>query len=82
MVKFIARFIEFQQVKADHYHLEILLQSHEIPMSNSEVISMDFVVGFPLTSHRNDAIMVVVDKLTKAAHFIPIKETYDVLDVT
>ena len=43
---------------------------------------MEFVVGLPLTSHRHDAIMVIVDKLTKTAHFIPIKETYDVLDVT
>ena len=52
------------------------------PMSKWEVIFMEFVVGFPLTSHRNDSIIVVVDKLTKTAHFIPIKETYDLVDVT
>lgn len=42
---------------------------------------MDFVVGFPLTPHRHNAILVVVDKLTKSAHFIPVRDTYDVIDV-
>ena len=43
---------------------------------------MDIMVGFPLTSRRNDAIMVIVDKLTKMTNFNSIKETYDVVDVT
>ena len=38
---------------------------------------MDFVVGLPTTLQRHDCIMVVVDKLTKSAHFIPIKSTFD-----
>ena len=42
---------------------------------------MDFVVGFPLTSQRHNAILVIVDKLTKSAHFIPVRDTYDVTDV-
>ena len=42
---------------------------------------MDFVVGFPLTSHRHNAILVIVDKLTKSAHFILVRDTYDVTDV-
>ena len=42
---------------------------------------MDFVVGLPLTSHRHNAILVIVDKLTKSAHFIPVRDTYDVTDV-
>ena len=42
---------------------------------------MDFVVGLPLTSSRHNAILVVVDKLTKSAHFIPVRDTYDVTDV-
>ena len=42
---------------------------------------MDFVVGFPLTSLRHNAILVVVDKLTKSAHFIPVRDTYDVTNV-
>jgi transposase InsO family protein len=58
-----------------------LLQPHDVPMSKWEVISMDFVVGLPLTSHRHNAILVIVDKLTKSAHFILVRDTYDVTDV-
>jgi hypothetical protein len=42
---------------------------------------MDFVVGLPLTSHRHNAILVIMDKLTKSAHFILVRDTYDVTDV-
>jgi hypothetical protein len=37
---------------------------------------MDFITGFPRTRKLHDSIMVVVDKLTKAAHFIPLKTTH------
>lgn len=37
---------------------------------------MDFVVGFPKTAKGSDLIWVIVDRLTKSAHFIPIKITY------
>jgi transposase InsO family protein len=46
-----------------------------------EVISMDFVVGLSLTSHRHNSILVIVDKLIKSAHFILVRDTYDVTDV-
>jgi len=36
---------------------------------------MYFIIGFPKSTKQNDAIMVVVDKLRKASHFIPIKST-------
>ena len=36
---------------------------------------MDFVTGFPKSKRGNDAIFVVIDKLTKVAHFLPIKES-------
>jgi hypothetical protein len=78
---FITKFLECQQVKADHHHSESLLQLHDIPMSKWEVISMDFVVGLPLTSHIHNAILVIVDKLTKNAHFILVRDTYDATDV-
>jgi hypothetical protein len=81
VVHFVAKCLECQQVKADHHHPTGLLQPHDVPMSKWEVISMDFVVGLPLTSHRHNDILVIVDKLTKIAHFIPIKDTYDVTDV-
>jgi hypothetical protein len=37
---------------------------------------MDFIVGLPRTQARYDSIWVIVDRLTKVAHFIPVKTTY------
>jgi hypothetical protein len=81
LVHFVAKCLECQQVKAGHPHLAGLLQPHDVPMSKWEVISMDFVVGLSLTSHKHNAILVIVDKLTKSAHFIPVRDTYNVTDV-
>jgi hypothetical protein len=39
---------------------------------------MDFIVGLPLTAHKFDLIWVIVDRLTKSAHFIPIHTMYRV----
>ena len=41
---------------------------------------MDSVVGFPRTRRQNDSIWVIMDRLTKSSHFIPIKYTYSVED--
>jgi hypothetical protein len=81
VVHFVTKFLECKQVKPDHHHPPGLLQQHDVPMSKWEVISMDFVVGLPLTSHRHNAILVIVDKLTKSAYFILIRDNYDVTDV-
>ena len=42
---------------------------------------MDFIIGLPMTWRQHDSIMVVVDKLTKAAHFIPVKSTHNTDDI-
>ena len=42
---------------------------------------MDFITGLPRTTKLHDSIMLVVDKLTKAAHFIPLKTTHKAADV-
>jgi hypothetical protein len=41
-------------------------------------ISMDFIVGLPLTTRKFDSIWVIVDRLSKSAHFIPVHTRYDV----
>ena len=39
---------------------------------------MDFIVGLPNTSQKHDSIWVIVDRLNKTAHFIPVNTTYSV----
>jgi hypothetical protein len=41
-------------------------------------IIMDFIVGLPRTQKGNDSIWVIVDQLTKVAHFLPVKANYSV----
>jgi hypothetical protein len=41
-----------------------------------ESIAMDFVVGLPRTPAGHDSIWVIIDRLTKSAHFLPVKATY------
>ena len=43
---------------------------------------MDFITGLPKSARQNDAIMVVVDKLRKFSHFIPVKLTCKEMDIS
>ncbi|GJT25434.1 putative reverse transcriptase domain-containing protein [Tanacetum coccineum] len=52
-----------------------LLVQPEIPMWKWERITMDFITKLPKTSNGHDTIWVIVDRLTKSAHFIPTRET-------
>ena len=59
-------------MKAEHQVLVGKLQSLKIPKWKWENITMDFVIGLPRTFQKYDAIWVIVDILTKAAHFLPV----------
>jgi hypothetical protein len=63
-------------VKAEHQRPARLLHPLKIHEWNEEEISMDFIVCLPRTSAGYDSIWVIVDKLTKLAHFIPVRTTY------
>ena len=63
-----------QLVKAEHQVPSGLLQSLPIPEWKWDHITMDFVTGFPTTRNKKDAVWVVVDRLTKSAHFLAIKK--------
>jgi hypothetical protein len=54
-----------------------LLQLMNIPDWNWDDISMDFIVGLPMTTRKFDSIWVIVDRFTKLAHFIPANSRYD-----
>lgn len=77
MKKDIAQFVysclTCQKSKAEHQRPGGLMQSLDVPEWKWDNISMDFVTGLPNTAKGNDAIWVIVDRLTKSAHFIPIK---------
>ena len=62
-------------MKAEHKRPAGLLHPLEIPEWKWEHISMDFVVGLPSSPRGKNAIWVAVDRLTKSAHFIPMKTT-------
>ncbi|KAK1618755.1 hypothetical protein QYE76_024272 [Lolium multiflorum] len=65
-----------QRVKAEHQRPAGLLQPLQIPEWKWDSVGMDFITGLPKSSKGNDSIWVVVDRLTKVAHFIPVKTTY------
>ena len=65
-----------QRVKAEHQRPAGLLQPMKIPESKWEEVGMDFIVGLPRTQRCYDSIWVIVDRLTKVAHFLPVKTTY------
>jgi hypothetical protein len=52
-----------------------------VPAWKWEEIAMDFIVGLPMTQSGYDSIWVIVDRLTKVAHFIPVKTTYSELQL-
>ena len=55
-----------------------LLQPLDIPEWKWEDMVMDFVVGLPSTSGQYDLIWVIIDRLTKSAHFLPVETTFSV----
>ena len=73
---YVAKCPNCQQVKAEHLKPGGLTQIIEVPTWKWEAINMDFVVGLPRTRRQHDSIWVIVDRLTKSAHFIPVKSTY------
>ena len=65
-----------QKVKAEHQVPSRLLQPIKIPEWKWDQITMDFVVGLPVTGRKHDSVWVVVDRLTKSAHFLIVRTNY------
>jgi hypothetical protein len=66
-----------RKVKADYMKLGGLLQPLNIWDWKWDDISIDFIVGLPMTTRKFDLIWVIVDRFTKSAHFIPVNTRYD-----
>jgi hypothetical protein len=67
-----------RKVKADYMKSGGLLQPLSVPDWKWDDISMDFIVGLPLTARKYNSILVIVDQLTESAHFIPMNTNYNV----
>ena len=74
--EYVAKCLTCQQVKAEHQVPSSLLNPLPIPQWKWDNITMDFVSGFPLNQRKHDTIWVIVDRLTKSAHFLPIQLDY------
>ena len=78
--EFVAKCPNFAISESQTQKARWLTSRNQTPTRKSEDINMDFVVGLPLTQKQDDSRWVIVDMLTKSAHFIPIKSTYSVED--
>jgi hypothetical protein len=73
--RFVAECLVFQQNKVETIKNLGLLQPLSIPSQRSEEVSMDFIIGLP-KSEGKSVIMVIVDRLTKYAHFCALSHPF------
>ncbi|GJW28019.1 putative reverse transcriptase domain-containing protein [Tanacetum coccineum] len=76
VVEYVSKCLTCVKVKAEHQRPSGLLQQPKILVWKWEGIAMDFLIKFPRTSSGHDTIWVIVDRLTKSAHFLPMREDY------
>ena len=74
--EFVRQCLTCQQVKAEHQRLAGLLQPLEVAKWKWKHIMMDFVTHLPQTSQGHDAVWVIVNRLTKSAHFLVVRMTF------
>ncbi|XP_049348983.1 uncharacterized protein LOC125813541 [Solanum verrucosum] len=75
---FVAQCPNCRQVKVEHQKPGGYMQWIELPIWKWDMINMDFVTSLPRSFRKFDSIWVIVDRLTKSAHFLPVKTTYTV----
>ncbi|GJR36828.1 reverse transcriptase domain-containing protein [Tanacetum coccineum] len=72
---YVSKCLTCAKVKAEHQKPFGLLVQPEIPQWKWEKNTMDFVTKLPKTSNGHDMIWVIIDRVTKSAHFLPMKES-------
>ena len=72
---YVERCLICRKVKAEHQRPHGKMQPLDIPVWKWEDITMDFITKLPKTARGVDSIWVIVDRLTKSAHFIPIQDS-------
>ena len=73
---FVRRCLTCQQVKAEHQKPTGLLQPLEVAEWKWEYVTMDFLTHLSWTPRWHDAVWVIVDRLTKSAHFLEVRMTF------
>ena len=73
---FVRRCLTCQQVKAKHQKPTGLLQPLEVAEWKWEHVTMDFMTHLPWTLQRHDAVWVIMDRLTKSAHFLAVRMAF------
>ena len=76
IVEYVSMCAVCQQVKAERKKRFGLMQPLPVPQWKWENITMDFVYKLPRTRNGYDGVWVIVDRLTKSGHFIPVREKY------
>ncbi|GJR65798.1 putative reverse transcriptase domain-containing protein [Tanacetum coccineum] len=76
IAEYVSKCLTCSKIKAEHQKPSELLQQPKILEWKWEKITMDLVTKLPRSSGGYDAIWVIVDRLTKSAHFLPIREDY------
>jgi hypothetical protein len=76
--EFVQQCLTCQRVKPEHQKPARTLKSLTIPEWKWDHIAMDFITNLPKATNGLDVVWVVVDRLTKSAHFLTIKTIYDV----
>ena len=74
--EFFTKCLVCQRVKVEHQVPSGLLHPIRIPEWKWDRITMDFVVGLPLTRRKHDSVWVVEDRLAKSANFLPVRINY------
>ncbi|GKC27304.1 putative reverse transcriptase domain-containing protein [Tanacetum coccineum] len=72
---YVSKYLTCTKVKAEHQRSSGLLVQPEIPKWKWDNITMDFITKLPKSSQGYDTIWVIVDRLTKFAIFVPMRET-------
>jgi hypothetical protein len=76
--RYVSKCDTWRKAKADYMKPGGLLQPLSIPEWKWDDISMDFIMRLPMTARKFDSIWVIVDRLSKFAHFIPVNTNYKI----
>ena len=76
VANYVAKCLNCQQVKVEHIRPGGSSQEKAAPLWKWEIIKMDFITGLPRSRNQYDSIWVIVDRLTKSTHFLPVRSNY------